>query len=220
MTFCASGCGRGGCAVARFFLTTTTYVLVLGLAVGWAGAEAEKANPTGESPPAVTLRTLITGTCQEIQRYAESVVGSGVIRSAAEVQRGGAPPVDSLLFSLPAPGSGFTLSSFLNILFYWVLGLTSLFALTLFLINNCNLITNFQLQPCHLSPSISSPFTHIPLPMPLNLLISPLIPSSSLPSFHMSSYIHASPSPVRTLFCLPASTPAVAPFSPECSVVS
>ncbi|XP_034739635.1 transmembrane protein 109-like isoform X1 [Etheostoma cragini] len=80
MTFCASGSGRGGSAVARVFLTT--YVLVLALSVGW--AEAEQATPTGESPPAVTLRTLIIGTCQEIQRYAETVVGSRVIRSAAE----------------------------------------------------------------------------------------------------------------------------------------
>lgn len=84
MGFCASGSGRGGCAMARFFLTSL--VLVLALAVGLAGAEAEakQAKPTGENPPAVTLRTLITGTCSEIQRYAESVVGSGVIRSAAE----------------------------------------------------------------------------------------------------------------------------------------
>lgn len=84
MGFCASGSGRGGCAMARFFLTSL--VLVLALAVGLAGAETEakQAKPTGENPPAVTLRTLITGTCSEIQRYAESVVGSGVIRSAAE----------------------------------------------------------------------------------------------------------------------------------------
>lgn len=67
--------------MARFFLTT--YALVLGLTAGWAGAEQEK--PTGESPPVGTLLGLITGTCHEIQRYAESVVGSGVIRSAAEV---------------------------------------------------------------------------------------------------------------------------------------
>lgn len=74
--------------MARVFLTV--YVLVLGFAVSWAGAEAEKAKPAGESPqPAVTLRTLIVGTCQEVQRYAESVVGSGVLRSAAEVQTGG-----------------------------------------------------------------------------------------------------------------------------------
>ncbi|XP_010754360.2 transmembrane protein 109 isoform X2 [Larimichthys crocea] len=83
MSFCASGSGRGGgCAMAQVFLTIC--LLVLGLTVGWTGAEAEQANPTEGSPPAVTLRTLITGTCQEVQRYAESVVGSGVIRSAAE----------------------------------------------------------------------------------------------------------------------------------------
>ncbi|XP_045885853.1 transmembrane protein 109-like isoform X2 [Micropterus dolomieu] len=64
----------------RFFLTT--YALVLGLTAGWAGAE--QAKPTGETPPVGTLLGLITGTCHEIQRYAESVVGSGVIRSAAE----------------------------------------------------------------------------------------------------------------------------------------
>lgn len=93
--------------MARSFLTIC--VLILGLAVGWAGAGAKQAKPSGESPPPVTLRTLITGTCQEIQRYAESVVGTGVIRSAAEVQRGGAPPdLYALLF--PALGSGFTLT--------------------------------------------------------------------------------------------------------------
>lgn len=66
--------------MARFLLTT--YVLaVFGLAaVGWAGAEQAKE----ESPPVVTLRTVITGTCQEIQRYAESVVGTGVMRSTVE----------------------------------------------------------------------------------------------------------------------------------------
>lgn len=127
MTFCASGCGRGGGAImARVFLTI--YVLVLGLTVSWAGAE--QAEPTGGSPPAVTLRTLIVGTCQEVQRYAESVVGSSVIRSAAEVQTG-EPPVNSLLFL-----SLLLDSYFLNILFYWVFGLTSLFDLSLFLLNN------------------------------------------------------------------------------------
>lgn len=67
--------------MARFLLTT--YALaVLGLAaLGWAGAEQAKAE---ESPPVVTLRTVITGTCQEIHRYAESVLGTGVVRSAAE----------------------------------------------------------------------------------------------------------------------------------------
>lgn len=68
--------------MARLFLAIS--VLALGSAVGLAGAEAEQAKPTDGSPPSVTLRTLITGTCQEVQRYAESVVGSGVIRSAAE----------------------------------------------------------------------------------------------------------------------------------------
>ncbi|XP_071313621.1 voltage-gated monoatomic cation channel TMEM109-like isoform X1 [Trachinotus anak] len=82
MTFRASCSGRGGCAMARFFLTIS--VLVLGLTVGWAEAEAGQAKPTGESPPTVTLHTVITGTCQEVQRYAESVLGTGVVRSAAE----------------------------------------------------------------------------------------------------------------------------------------
>ncbi|KAF7660311.1 hypothetical protein LDENG_00284620 [Lucifuga dentata] len=44
--------------------------------------------PPGESPPpatpVVTLRSLITGTCHEIHKYAESVVGTGVMRSIAE----------------------------------------------------------------------------------------------------------------------------------------
>jgi len=115
--------------MARVLITAC--LLALGVAVGWAGVEAEAGGQQAkaESPPVVTLLTLITGTCQEIQRYAESVLGAGVIRSAAEVQRGGASP-DYTLF-LSAPGSGSALSSFslfLNIL-------TSLFALLL--INNC-----------------------------------------------------------------------------------
>ncbi|XP_034086802.1 transmembrane protein 109-like isoform X2 [Gymnodraco acuticeps] len=80
MTFGASGSGRGGCSSARLFLLSTTYVLVLALA----GAGAEQGQPGGGSPPPVTLGTLISGSCLEVQRYAESVVGSGVIRSAAE----------------------------------------------------------------------------------------------------------------------------------------
>ncbi|XP_069577460.1 uncharacterized protein [Brachyistius frenatus] len=63
--------------MARFLI-----VLFLGVAVGWAGAGAEQAK--ADSPPVVTLRTLVEGTCQEAQRYAESVVGTGVIRSAVE----------------------------------------------------------------------------------------------------------------------------------------
>ncbi len=82
---CASGFGRGGCAMARLFLTI---VLALGMTVSWAGAEAEKTQAAAGSPPVVTLGTLSTGACKEVQRYAESVVGIGVIRSAVEVQRG------------------------------------------------------------------------------------------------------------------------------------
>lgn len=64
--------------MARFLLT----MLVMLLA--GAGAGAEEAKPAEESSQTVTLRTLVLGTCREIQHYAESVVGSGVIRSAAE----------------------------------------------------------------------------------------------------------------------------------------
>lgn len=86
--------------MARSFLTI--YVLALGFSVALAGAEAGQDKQRGGSPPPVTLRTLITGTCQEIQHYAESVVGTGAIRSAAEVQRGSAtdsPHQISVLFS-------------------------------------------------------------------------------------------------------------------------
>lgn len=100
--------------MARFFLTI--YALVLGMTVAWAGAGHNPAKPTGESPPPVTLRTVITGTCQEVQRYAESVLGAGMVRSVAEVQRGDAPlppppPLPANTLFLPAPGSGFTLTS-------------------------------------------------------------------------------------------------------------
>lgn len=114
--------------MARLFFTV--YVLALGFSVSWAGAEADKAKPAEESPqPAVTLRTLIIGTCQEVQRYAESVVGSGVLRSAAEVRTGG---VHNHLFH-----SCLFDTCFSNILFCWLLGLTPLFDLSLFLLNNC-----------------------------------------------------------------------------------
>lgn len=82
MGFCASRYGRSGCAVARFSLM----LLVLGLFVSWEPAAAQQARPIEEKPPTVTLRTLITGTCQEIHRYAESVLGTGVVRSVAEVR--------------------------------------------------------------------------------------------------------------------------------------
>merc|ERR1739838_709689 len=74
----ASGSVRpGGCAMAVFLLSTCVMMVLLG------PVAAEQRAGDGR-PPAVTLLTLITGTCQEIQRYAESVVGTGVIRSTAE----------------------------------------------------------------------------------------------------------------------------------------
>lgn len=61
------------------------FLLLHVLVLGWAGAGAgaEQAKPVEENPP-VTLRTVITGTCQEIHRYAESVLGTGVVRSVVE----------------------------------------------------------------------------------------------------------------------------------------
>ncbi|XP_071758287.2 uncharacterized protein LOC139914007 [Centroberyx gerrardi] len=81
MTFYASGSARGGCATARVLLST--YVLVLGLSAARCAGEATAESPPSASPT-VTLRTLITGTCEEIHRYAESVVGTSVIQSAVE----------------------------------------------------------------------------------------------------------------------------------------
>lgn len=68
--------------MARVFLTIC--VFALGLTVAWAGAEARAEQAKADSPSVVTLRTVFTGTCQEIHRYAESLVGTSVIRSAAE----------------------------------------------------------------------------------------------------------------------------------------
>ncbi|KAM9741063.1 uncharacterized protein ACNS7B_012300 isoform 1-T1 [Menidia menidia] len=65
-------------------LIVAVCLLALGMAVGRAGAEGGNQQAKAESPPVVTLQTLIAGSCQEIQRYAESVLGAGVIRSAAE----------------------------------------------------------------------------------------------------------------------------------------
>lgn len=96
MFFGASG--RGGGALARLFFTVA--VVVLSLTVSWAGTptETEKAKSAEGTPPVFTLGTALTGTYREIQRYAESAMGIGVIRSAVEVQRGATPTV-SLLFS-------------------------------------------------------------------------------------------------------------------------
>ena len=73
---------------------------------------------------------------------------------------------------------------------FFFLNIYSNFTL-LSLINNWTWSLTLNFQPCHLSPpSTSSPFTHIPLPhpMPLKLVNLSLIPSSSLPSFHVSLY--------------------------------
>lgn len=79
---------RGGCGAARFLLAALAAAL---LASGWAAGESEWADkPAGGGPPTVTLGTLLSGTCQQVQRYAESLVGSGVLRAAAEVMD--APP--------------------------------------------------------------------------------------------------------------------------------
>uniref|UniRef100_A0A3B4AWZ0 Uncharacterized protein n=1 Tax=Periophthalmus magnuspinnatus TaxID=409849 RepID=A0A3B4AWZ0_9GOBI len=80
MAFCASG----GCAVPRRLLNTAVFTVLL-LAVGWAAAE-EQAEASAKSPP-VTLRTVITGTCHEIQHYVESLVGTSVVRSVIEVHK-------------------------------------------------------------------------------------------------------------------------------------
>lgn len=96
MFFGASG--RGGGAMARLFFTVA--VVVLSLAMCWAGTptETEKARSAEGNPPVFTLGALLSGTYREIERYAKSAMGIGVIRSAVEVQRGATPSV-SLLFS-------------------------------------------------------------------------------------------------------------------------
>lgn len=62
------------------------FLLLFVVALAAAEAEQTKAAPGSAAP--VTLRTIITGSCQEVQRYAESVLGSGVIRSVTEVRTG------------------------------------------------------------------------------------------------------------------------------------
>lgn len=76
MAFCASG----GCVGLRRVLCAAVFTaLVLLLAV----AAAEQAEASAKSSP-VTLRTVITGTCHEIQHYIESLVGTSVVRSVVE----------------------------------------------------------------------------------------------------------------------------------------
>lgn len=66
-------------------LLSAAWVLVL--VALWVEAAAGEDQATAGSAPVVSLRTLITGTCQEIQRHAESILGTTVIQSTAEVQR-------------------------------------------------------------------------------------------------------------------------------------
>ncbi|KAF6714817.1 hypothetical protein FQA47_013526 [Oryzias melastigma] len=57
---------------------------VLVLVAVWVEADAGEDRAKAGSEPVVSLRSLITGTCQEIQRHAESVLGTTVIQSAVE----------------------------------------------------------------------------------------------------------------------------------------
>lgn len=138
MIFGASG--RGGGAMARLFFAVT--VAGLCLAVSWAGAQpqTEKAKPAEANPPVFTLGTLITGSYREIQRYAESAMGIGVIRSAVEVLSG-ATTCLSRLFS--------------SYLLFQSFCLTSLFDWLMFF--NQYLITNFQLSPLSIHPYLPMP---------------------------------------------------------------
>ncbi|XP_013863530.1 uncharacterized protein LOC106517303 isoform X2 [Austrofundulus limnaeus] len=70
--------------MARVWLFTCAALALLLVELSGSGAGAKTERAESESPPVVTLRTVITGTCQELQRYAESVLGTNVIRSAAE----------------------------------------------------------------------------------------------------------------------------------------
>lgn len=81
MAFCAFGV----CAVPRRVLSAAVFTtLVLLLAVA---AAEEQAETSAKSSP-VTLRTIIAGTCHEIQLHIESLVGTNVVRSVVEVKTG------------------------------------------------------------------------------------------------------------------------------------
>lgn len=70
------------------FVCAVTVVAALCSLVSCAGPQPEtgKAKPAEGNPAVFTLGTLITGSYGEIQRYAESLMGVGVIRSAVEVR--------------------------------------------------------------------------------------------------------------------------------------
>lgn len=80
--------GRGGGAASRPFSIAAVVLLLLGSAVSWAGSptEAGKAKSAEGTPAVFTLGDLLAGTYGELQRYAESAMGIGVVRSAVEVQ--------------------------------------------------------------------------------------------------------------------------------------
>lgn len=75
MAFCA----RCRCAVPLRVLCAVAFTVLLFTAA----AAEDQAEASGQSSP-VTLRTVITGTCHEIQRYIESLVGTSVVRSVLE----------------------------------------------------------------------------------------------------------------------------------------
>lgn len=92
--------GGRGCLTSSYFSTPIGILLLLS-SLGWSSAADPVVEPD-PGPPGVTLRTLVTGSCLELQRYAESVVGSGVIRSTGEVQRGHPPFLHSSILQTPS----------------------------------------------------------------------------------------------------------------------
>lgn len=75
MAFCASS----WCAVPP----RTLCAVVLTVLLFTVAAAEDQAEASGKSSP-VTLRTVIIGTCHEIQHYIESLVGTSVVRSVLE----------------------------------------------------------------------------------------------------------------------------------------
>ncbi|XP_041750727.1 uncharacterized protein LOC121579856 isoform X2 [Coregonus clupeaformis] len=62
----------------------STLVLVLGLAARCVGQAMPSEESSQAAPASVSLRSLVTGTCEDVHRYVESVVGTNVIESTAE----------------------------------------------------------------------------------------------------------------------------------------
>lgn len=75
--------GKSSSLPACGSLLLSTLVLVLGLAPRSLG----QAVPSDDIPPpgpSVNLRSLITGTCEDVRQYVESIVGTTVIKSTVE----------------------------------------------------------------------------------------------------------------------------------------